>query len=128
MTVLEWLSSKTRYTFDDDTFKSIALDRGCDPDDDAYGGNVTQKQKDLMIADTIFEAVMLSPSSTPSLSQSHNGYQKTIGSETDVFQSRKIDYALAIYKKYGDEKAGDLEELAESKKIKFKAIDDVMSV
>ena len=125
MTVLEWLSSKTRYTFDDDTFKSIALDRGCDPDEDAYD-NVTQKQKDLMIADTIFEAVMLSPSSTPSLSQSHNGYQKTIGSETDVFQSRKIDYALAIYKKYDDDKyeilAGTID------KIKFVSIDDVMSV
>ena len=126
MTVLEWLSSKTRYTFDDDTFKSIALDRGCDPDDDAYGDNVTQKQKDLMIADTIFEAVMLSPSSTPSLSQSHNGYQKTIGSETDVFQSRKIDYALAIYKKYDDEKYEILNGTID--RIKIVAIEDVMEV
>jgi hypothetical protein len=126
MTVLEWLSSKTRYTFDDDTFKSIALDRGCDPDDDAYGGNVTQKQKDLMIADTIFEAVMLSPSSTPSLSQSHNGYQNTIGSETDVFQSRKIDYALAIYKKYDDEKYEILNGTID--RIKIVAIEDVMEV
>ena len=126
MTVLEWLSSKTRYTFDDDTFKSIALDRGCAPDEDAYGGNVTQKQKDLMIADTIFEAVMLSPSSTPSLSQSHNGYQKTIGSETDVFQSRKIDYALAIYKKYDDEKYEILNGTID--KIKVVAIEDVMEI
>ena len=126
MTVLEWLSSKTRYTFDDDTFKSIALDRGCDPDDDAYGDNVTQKQKDLMIADTIFEAVMLSPSSTPSLSQSHNGYQKTIGSETDVFQNRKIDYALAIYKKYDDEKYEILNGTID--RIKIVAIEDVMEV
>ena len=126
MTVLEWLSSKTRYTFDDDTFKSIALDRGCDPDEDAYCGNVTQKQKDLMIADTIFEAVMLSPSSTPSLSQSHNGYQKTIGSETDVFQSRKIDYALAIYKKYNDEKYEILNGTID--KIKVVAIEDVVEV
>ena len=126
MTVLEWLSSKTRYTFDDDTFKSIALDRGCEPDDDAYGDNVTQKQKDLMIADTIFEAVMLSPSSTPSLSQSHNGYQKTIGSETDVFQSRKIDYALAIYKKYDDEKYEILNGTID--RIKIVAIEDVMEV
>ena len=126
MTVLEWLSSKTRYTFDDDTFKSIALDRGCDPDEDAYGGNVTQKQKDLMIADTIFEAVMLSPSSTPSLSQSHNGYQKTIGSETDVFQSRKIDYALSIYKKYDDDKYEILNGTID--RIKIVAIEDVMEV
>ena len=123
MTVLEWLSSKTRYTFDDDTFKSIALDRGCDPDDDAYGGNVTQKQKDLMIADTIFEAVMLSPSSTPSLSQSHNGYQKTIGQEQDFYQDEKIKYAIRIYTMYGDERAGILENAM--RKIKFIPIEDV---
>lgn len=126
MTVLEWLSSKTRYTFDENTFKSIILDRGCDPTEDAYDNSVTQKQKDLMIADTIFEAVMLSPSSTPSLSQSHNGYQKTIGSETDVFQSRKIDYALAIYKKYNDEKYEILNGTID--RIKVVAIEDVMEV
>lgn len=123
MTVLEWLSSKSRYTFDEKTFISIALDRCCDPDEDAYGGRVTQKQKDLMIADTIFEAVMLSPSSTPSLSQSHNGYQKTIGSETDVFQGKKIDYALAIYKKYDDDKYDVLAGAAG--RIKFIPIVDV---
>ena len=107
MTVLEWLSSKSRYTFDEKTFISIALDRCCDPDEDAYGGRVTQKQKDLMIADTIFEAVMLSPSSTPSLSQSHNGYQKTI----------------AIYKKYDDDKYDVLAGAAG--RIKFIPIVDV---
>ena len=126
MTVLEWLSSKTRYTFDDSTFKTIILDRGYDPSDDAYGDGISQKQKDLMVADTIFEAVMLSPSSTPSLSQSHNGYQKTIGSETDVFQSRKIDYALAIYKKYDDEKYEILNGTID--RIKIVAIEDVMEV
>jgi len=126
ISVLEWLGSKTRYTFDEITLETIARDRGCDPTEDAYGENVTQRQKDLMIADTIFTAVMLSPSSTPSLSQSHNGYQKTLGSETDVFQSRKIDYALAIYKKYDDEKYDILSSTID--KIRFVSIEDVMEV
>lgn len=126
MTVLEWLGSKTRYTFDEDTLKTIALDRECNPDDDAYGESVTKRQKSLMEADIIFTAVMLSPSSTSSLQQSHNGYQKTIGSETDVFQSKKVDYAISIYKMYDDEKAAILE--ATKKKIKFIPIEDVPHV
>jgi hypothetical protein len=123
MTILEWLSNKTRFTFDKDAFKTIIADRGCNPDDDAYSDNITQKQKDLMIADTIFEAIMLSPSSTSSLSQSHNGYQKTVGSETDIYQSKKLAYALAIYKKYDDEKYDLLADI--SGKIRFVSIEDV---
>ena len=82
-----------------------------------------QKQKDLMTADIIFTAVLLSPSSTPSLQQSHNGYQKTVGSETDYYQDEKIKYAIQIYNKYDDEKAGILESVR--RKIKFLPIEDV---
>ena len=104
MTVLEWLEASTMYSsFTEKNFVKIAMDRGIDPSADR-------------------------PSNTASLSQSHNGFQKTIGSEQDFYQDDKIQYAIRIYKKYGDEKAGDLEELSESRKIKFKAIDDVMSV
>jgi hypothetical protein len=130
MTVLEWLEASTMYSsFTEKNFVKIALDRGINPDGDVYDENVvTKRERDLMTADIIYTAVLLRPSNTASLSQSHNGYQKTIGSEQDFYQDDKIQYAIRIYKKYGDEKAGDLEELAESKKIKFKAIDDVMSV
>lgn len=124
MTVLEWLKSSTRYTFEISTFEKIALDRGCTPNDDAYDeAVVSQKQKDLMTADIIFTAVLLSPSSTPSLQQSHNGYQKTVGSETDYYQDEKIKYAIQIYNKYDDEKAGILESVR--RKIKFLPIEDV---
>ena len=116
-------------SFTEKNFVKIALDRGIDPSADVYDETVvTKRERDLMTADLIYTAVLLRPSNTASLSQSHNGYQKTIGSEQDFYQDDKIQYAIRIYKKYGDEKAGDLEELAENKKIKFKAIDDVMSV
>ena len=130
MTVLEWLEASTMYSsFTEKNFVKIAMDRGIDPSADVYDEtSVTQRERDLMTADLIYTAVLLRPSNTASLSQSHNGYQKTIGSEQDFYQDDKIQYAIRIYKKYGDEKAGDLEELAENKKIKFKAIDDVMSV
>ena len=130
MTVLEWLEASTMYSsFTEKNFVKIAMDRGIDPSSDVYDETVvTKRERDLLTADLIYTAVLLRPSNTASLSQSHNGYQKTVGSEQDFYQDDKIQYAIRIYKKYGDEKAGDLEELAESKKIKFKAIDDVMSV
>ena len=79
MTVLEWLTASTTYTrFDEKNLVKIALDRGCNPEDDAYGDGVTLRQRELMTADIIFAAVLLSPSNTSSLQQSHNGFQKTV--------------------------------------------------
>jgi hypothetical protein len=123
MTVLEWLKASTRYSFEEQNFIKIALDRECDPDDDVYGENVTKRQRELMTADIIFTAVLLSPSNTSSLQQSHNGYQKTVGSEQDFYQDDKIKYAIRIYNLYDDERAEILE--SAQKKIRFIPIVDV---
>jgi len=124
MTVLDWLEASTTYTrFGEQNFVKIALDRGCDPYDDVYGDNVTKQQRELMTADIIFAAVLLSPSNTSSLQQSHNGYQKTIGSEQDFYQDEKIKYAIRIYNLYDDERAEILE--SARKKIRFIPIEDV---
>jgi hypothetical protein len=123
MTVLEWLKKKTRYSFDVGNLEVIARDRGIDPDDDVYGQNVDKRLRELMEADIIFTAVLLSPSNTASLSQSHNGYQKTIGQEQDFYQNDKIKYAIGIYQKYKDEKADAL--LGVQRKIRFIPIEDV---
>lgn len=124
MTVLEWLEKKTRYSFSEGNLEVIALDRGVSPEDDVYDENVVDKRlRELMEADIIFTAVLLSPSNTASLSQSHNGYQKSIGQEQDFHQDEKIKYALGIYKKYDDERAEILENVR--RKIRFIAIEDV---
>lgn len=123
MTVLEWLKASTRYSFEEQTFIKIALDRECDPEDEVYGENVTKRQRELMTADIIFTAVLLSPSNTASLSQSHNGYQKTIGQEQDFYQDEKIKYAILIYRTYEDERADILDGV--KRKIKFIPIEDV---
>lgn len=123
MTVLEWLEKKTRYSFEEGNFEVIARDRGLDPSDDVYGDKVNKRMRELMEADIIFTAVLLSPSNTASLSQSHNGYQKTIGQEQDFYQNDKIKYAIGIYEKYDDERAEMLKGV--QKKIKFIPIEDV---
>jgi dissimilatory sulfite reductase (desulfoviridin) alpha/beta subunit len=76
-----------------------------------------------MTADIIFTAILLSPSNTSSLQQSHNGFQKTVGSEQDFYQDEKIKYAIKIYNKYDDERAEILEN--SRRKIKFIPIEDV---
>lgn len=128
MTVLEWLEASTMYSsFTEKNLVKIALDRGIEPTDDVYNSSmVTKRERDLMTADLIYTAVLLRPSNTASLQQSHNGYQKTVGSEQDFYQDDKIQYAIRIYKRYGDEKGEDLEELAENKKIRFIPIEDVL--
>lgn len=130
MTVLEWLESSTMYSsFTEKNFVKIALDRGIDPTWDAYDDeHVTEKERDLLTADLIYTAVLLRPSNTASLQQSHNGYQKTVGSEQDFYQDDKIKYAIRIYKRYKDKRGEDLEELANSRKIKFIPIEDVVSL
>lgn len=113
-------------SFTQKNFIKIALDRGIDPQADVYDETiVTKRERDLMTADLIYTAVLLRPSNTASLSQSHNGFQKSVGSEQDFYQDDKIQYAIRIYKRYGDERGEDLEELANSKKISFVSITDV---
>lgn len=124
MTVLEWLKASTRYSFEEQNFIKIACERGCDPEEDVYG-NVTKEQRELMTADIIFTAVLLSPSNTASLSQSHNGYQKTIGQEQDFYQDEKIKYAIRIYNKYDDDRGDILEEASNARKIKVIPVIDV---
>lgn len=129
MTVLEWLRASTRYSFSEENFIKIALDRGCDPSSDVYNeAVVTKRQRELMTADIIFTAVLLSPSNTSSLSQSHNGYQKSIGQEQDFYQDEKIKYAIRIYNTYEDDRGDMLEQIANSRKIKFVPIVDVVSL
>lgn len=126
MTVLEWLKASTRYSFEEQNFIKIALDRQCNPDDDVYDETlVSKRQRELMTADIIFTAVLLSPSNTASLSQSHNGYQKSIGQEQDFYQDDKIKYAIRIYNKYDDDRGDTLEELSNKRKIRFVPIVDV---
>lgn len=121
MTILDWLTSSTRYSFAEDAFIAIAAGRGIE-DVNADMNTLTEKERDLMIADLIFTAMMLSPSSTSSISRSHNNFQHTVGSETDLYQKDKLNYAMYIYKRYDDPR---YEILANAKaKIKFIQIKD----
>lgn len=127
MTVLEWLDSGNMYSsFERKHYVRIALDRGVDPDANVYDETlVSERQKALMEADIIYTAVLKRPSNTASISQSHNGFQKSIGSEQDFYQDDKIQQAIRIYKRYGDVRGEELAEAANRRKIRFIPIKDV---
>lgn len=126
MTVLEWLQASTMYSsFTEENFIKIAKDRGIDPEANVYDETIiTKRERDLLTADLIFTAVLLRPSNTSSISESHAGYQRSIGQEQDFYQDDKIKYAISLYRVYEDER-GDILEKATKKAIKFKNIVDV---
>lgn len=126
MTVLEWLAATTMYSsFTEQNFIKIAADRGIDPYVDVYDESVvTKRERDLMTADLIFTAILLRPSNTASISESHAGYQSTVGQEQDFYQDDKIKYAISLYRVYNDER-GEILEKATKRTIKFLHVDDV---
>lgn len=122
MTVLEWLKAKSRYSFEDTTLQAIAIDREINDTVDVT--TLAVRDKELLTADIIFTAAFLSPSSTSSLLVSHNNFQKSIGSETDIYQGKKLEWAKAIYKRYGDPKYDELNGIVSH--IKQVKIEDVL--
>lgn len=122
MTILEWMKASTRYTFEDITLEAIAAERQIAVSDEL--STLSVQNKELLQADMIFTAVVLSPSSIPSQTVMHNNFQKTIGAETDIYQSQKINFAKAIYKKYGDAKFDTLNSI--KKGITIIPIEDIV--
>lgn len=122
MTVLEWLRAKSRYNFEDTTLQAIAIDREINDTTDVT--TLSVRDKELLTADIIFTAIVLSPSSTSSQSVSHNNFQKTIGSETDIYQYNKLKWAQSVYKFYGDSRYDELSNMQD--KIKTVPITDVI--
>jgi hypothetical protein len=124
MTILDWLKATSRYTFEDTIFQKIAIDREISVTEDVT--TLTVEQKELLTADIIFTAVVLSPSSTALQLKSHGGAQYQRGSETISKEKRFIDMNLmkSIYKKYDDPRYYQLSET--SALIQIIPIEDVL--
>ncbi|MFA6728466.1 MAG: hypothetical protein WCS17_09680 [Prevotella sp.] len=124
MTILEWLKASTRYNFEDIIFQKIALDRGLVETDSAT--TLSVRDKELLMADMMFIALITSPSSTASQTALHNSFQRTIGTEQNTDEKRKSDIGImkSIYKKYNDEKYYLID--GGTKKITFPIIEDLI--
>lgn len=125
MNVLEWLKASSRYSIEDRSYEKIANDREIGVDEDAT--TLTIEQRELLVADILFVALILSPSSTSSQTVSHNGFQRVIGSETTRNEKYLADkrFMMSIYERYGDPRY-DIIKSTDTPKIKMIKIEDVI--
>lgn len=102
MTVLDWLKSINGFNLGETSLTVIANTRGISTPDVAEYSVLTAMQRELMSADLILNYVLFQPTTTGSISQSHNGFQQTIGSYSDTNVNKRINFAKSIYRKYDD--------------------------
>ena len=102
MTVLDWLKSINGFNLGETSLTVIANTRGISTPEVAEYSVLTAMQRELMSADLILNYVLFQPTTTGSISQSHNGFQQTIGSYSDANVNKRISFAKSIYRKYND--------------------------
>ena len=124
MTILEWMSASNRFSFEDITFKKIALDREIN-DTSLDVTTLTVREKELLRADMILFAFVDSPSSIASESILHNNFQHTRGSEGKP-NMLSWEWAKKIYEKYLDDNYQMMIDTQTQKPISFPDIIDVL--
>ena len=102
MTVLDWLKSINGFNLGETSLTVIANTRGISTPEVTDYSVLTAMQRELMSADLILNYVLFQPTTTGSISQSHNGFQQTIGSYSDANVNKRISFAKSIYRKYDD--------------------------
>ena len=107
MTIFEWLKIfGSEYGVSDDFIRNVIITRDINPDDDFT--IMDTRLKLLLKADLIVNIILFTPSTTSSQSISHGGFQKTTGSQTDVWRREKMLWANRIYDKYDDDLYPDI--------------------
>lgn len=105
--IVDFLAGLTAYQFDDRVYTRVATERGALGISDFR--TLTREQIDLMKADLLLVAYE-APTTMASVSNSHNGFSQTIGSQTITDKESLYNTIYSIYKKYNDEKVTELEE------------------
>lgn len=98
--IIDYIDGLTAFVLDKAVLKRIALDRGVS---DVAPQNLTQQQKDLLLADVLF-VIWSGPNNTPSQSHQHGQFSTTRGSQTYGDKESIYDTMIKLYKKYGDAK------------------------
>jgi hypothetical protein len=102
------MQTLTGYNLKTSVLERIAIERGV-IDIDNFG-ELTSKDRDLLLADILL-AVYLLPSQSASISQSHNNFSQSIGSQVITDKRNIYDMMIGLYRKYNDEKLDSIEEL-----------------
>lgn len=104
--IVRWLGNKLGYDIPKATLEGIVMERGCDGITDF--ADLTQKDKDLMIADAAFY-IYTCPNQTSSISQSHGDYTYSRGAQILTDKRHLYELMMSLYRKWGDPMAEDVE-------------------
>lgn len=104
--IIKYLEGLTAFVFDRAVLNRIAMEREL-TSVESYD-NLTQKQKDLALADLLF-VIYTAPNYTASLTNQHGAYTQTIGSQR--YDSKKDIYnvMVGLYQKWDDDKLDSLQ-------------------
>lgn len=99
--IIKYISSLTGFVIDKSVCERIAMERGVE--NVTSFSELTQQDKDLLLADVLF-TIYVSPNSSASLTQQHGSYTQTIGSQTINSKDDIYNTLIALYKKWNDDK------------------------
>lgn len=99
--IIEYLSSLTSFVFDKNVLKRIARERGLSKIGDI--DEITQKQKDLCLADLLY-VIYTGPNYTANITSQHGAYTNTIGSQRYDTKGDIYNVMIRLYNKWDDDK------------------------
>lgn len=99
--IIKYLEGLTAFVFDKAVLKRIAMERDLFFVEDYK--DLTQKQKDLALADLLF-VVYTSPNYTASFTNQHGAYTQTIGSQRYDTKKDVYNVMVRLYQKWNDDK------------------------
>lgn len=102
ISILDWLKSKTRFTFDDMAFKVVIEERKVSDPQTPFT-SVSADTRRLMFADML-EVAYNSPTGLPSYSNAHGDFKESWGSEGNEDRQDLWLTFMAIYEKLDENK------------------------
>lgn len=106
--IVNWLKNRIGYDVPSDKVENILLERGLLNVTDY--SELTQKDKDLLLADVLF-LLLTSATQTSSKSWQSGGTSMSIGAQMLTGKERFYDMMIGIYDKYDDPKLNIAESL-----------------
>lgn len=106
--IVKWLKNRVGYEVPTEKVEVIVIERGLQ--DVKEYSELTQKDKDLLLADVLF-LLLTSATQTGSKSWQSGGTTMSIGSQSLTGKERFYDMMTSIYQTYDDPKLGIAESL-----------------
>lgn len=99
MTIEQYLQGKVDFNISDSTISAILFDRGIDSG--TYMEDITERQKDLCLAD-LYMYVANSSTSSSSEYESDGGWQRQRSTKNVYNRAGWLDLAKRLYAKWGE--------------------------